>query len=171
MTFDRTLPAALAEANAMTYDYNEGNGVDFEPYSEFMSPEDNTSWIRAWTGNQDLEGSEFRVFGQDGTGGYAAFWIARDTEDLTEQPIVFFGSEGELGIVARHLGDYMWLIAGGFGPCEAVAYPDSDREIDMEKADLAARHFPQHEKSAREVIRLAREEFPDFEESIRSLCK
>jgi hypothetical protein len=168
--FDRTLPAALAEANALTYDYNEGNGVDFEPYPEFISPEDNANWIRAWTGNSDLDGSEYRVFGQDGTGGYAAIWLARDG-DLAEQPIVFFGSEGELGIVARHLGDYLWLIAGGFGPAEAVAYPESDREIDMEKAELAARHAPQHEKSAREVIQLARGEFPDFEESIRSLCR
>ena len=71
--WDRTLPAPLAEANALTYDYNEGNGVDFEPYPEFLGPEDTGTWIRAWSGNTELDGSEFRVFGQDGTGGYAAF--------------------------------------------------------------------------------------------------
>lgn len=70
--FDQTLPAALAEANALDYDYNDGEGVDFEPYTEFQSADDNASWIRAWTGNADLDGAEYRIFGQDGTGGYAA---------------------------------------------------------------------------------------------------
>ena len=64
--FDRTLPAALAEANALDYDYNDGKGVDFEPYSEFQSADDNASWIRAWTGNSELDGADLRVFGQDG---------------------------------------------------------------------------------------------------------
>ena len=168
--FDRTLPAALAEANALDYDYDDGEGVDFEPYSEFQSADDNATWIRAWTGNQELDGSEYRVFGQDGTGGYAAFWIVREGQPLEEQPIVFFGSEGELGVVARHLGDYLWLLAGGFGPLEAIAYPDADRELNMEIADLAARHAPAHEKSGRDVIRLVKEEFPDFEANIRALC-
>lgn len=169
--FDRTLPAALAEVNALTYDYDEGNGVDFEPYDQFQSADDNASWIRAWTGNGELDGADYRVFGQDGTGGYAALWLIRNEQPLADQPVVFFGSEGELGVVARHLGDYLWLLAGGFGPLEAVSYPDSDRELNMEIAEIAARHAPAHEKSARDVIRLAREELPDFEATIRALCR
>ncbi len=169
--FDQTLPPALAEANALDYDYNDGEGVDFEPYTEFQSAEDNATWIRAWTGNEELDGAEYRIFGQDGTGGYAAFWIVRQGKPLAEQPIVFFGSEGELGIVARKLDDYLWLLAGGFGPYEAVTYPDVDRELNMEFAELAAKLAPSAEKPARVVIRLAREEFPEFEERIRELCR
>ncbi|HEY0252760.1 MAG TPA: hypothetical protein VGC41_14595 [Kofleriaceae bacterium] len=171
--FDQTLPPALAAANALDYDYNDGNGVDFEPYTEFQSADDNASWIRAWTGNDELDGAEYRVFGQDGTGGYAAFWITRALEPLTAQPIVFFGSEGELGVVARNLNDYLWLLAGGLGPLEAVGFDEEyeDKEIQMEFADLAAEHAAADEKKAREVIRLARAEFPDFEATIRALCR
>lgn len=32
---------------------------------------------------------------------------------LFEQPVVFFGAEGELGIVAANLSDYLWLLAAG----------------------------------------------------------
>ncbi len=70
-----------------------------------------------------------------------------------------------------HLGDYLWLLAGGFGPLEAITYPDSDREVNMEIAEIAVRHAAEHEKSAREVVRLAREELPDFEATIRALCR
>lgn len=169
--FDRTLPPALAEVNALDYDYAEGNGVDFEPYDQFQSATENASWIRAWTGNQELDGSNYRIFGQDGTGGYAAFWLIRDGQPLADQPIVFFGSEGELGVVARHLGDYLWLLAGGFGPLEAITYPDSDYPPNEAFAELARRHAAAHEKPAREVIRLARAELPDFEATIRGLCR
>lgn len=168
---DRTLPPALAAVNALTYDYDDGNGVDFEPYDEFLSAEDTADWIRAWTGNPELDGAEYRVFGQDGTGGYAALWLIRDGQPLTAQPVVFFGSEGELGVVARDLGDYLWVLAGGFGPLEAVSYPDGDRELDMERGDLAAQFAPDQEKSARDAIRLAREAFPDFEATIRAQCR
>lgn len=171
MAFDRTLPPALAAVNALEYDYNDGDGVDFEPYTEFQSADENASWIRAWTGNDELDGSEYRIFGQDGTGGYAAIWMTRNGAPLEAQPIVFFGSEGELGVIARNLNDYLWLLAGGFGPLEAVAYPDSDREINMEIADLAAQYASADEKSARDAIRLANEEFPNFEAEIRAVCR
>ncbi|MFD9817992.1 hypothetical protein [Streptomyces violascens] len=43
------------------------------------------------------------MFGQSGTGGYAAVWLGRQDEDLADQSIVFLGSEGETAVVARHL--------------------------------------------------------------------
>ncbi|MFI8266555.1 hypothetical protein [Streptomyces sp. NPDC085665] len=75
-----------------------------------------TEWFRAWTGNRELIGDRFRVFGQDGTGGYAALWLIRPDRVLVEQPIVFLGSEGETGVVALDLGTFLWLLADGFGP-------------------------------------------------------
>ncbi|MDJ0345135.1 hypothetical protein QMK19_31840 [Streptomyces sp. H10-C2] len=63
-----------------------------------------------------LNGDSFRVFGQDGTGGYAAFWLVRPGRSLVEQPVVFLGSEGDVGVVARDLAGYLWLLAEGFGP-------------------------------------------------------
>ncbi len=168
-TFDRTLPGALAAANSLAYDYDKG--VDFEPYDQFQEPAENQSWIRAWTGNQELDGAEYRVFGQDGTGGYAAFWLVNAGRSLVEQPIVFFGSEGELGVVARNLDDYLWILAGGVGPYEAMSYPESEGTPNEEFVALATEHAPNAHKPATELIRLANEAFPKFEETIRALCR
>jgi len=77
-----------------------------------------TDWFRAWTGNSEVDGDALRVFGQDGTGGYAAFWLNRPGQALEEQPVVFLGSEGETGVIAPDLGAFPWP-AGGFGPSEA----------------------------------------------------
>src|ERR1043165_2936612 len=96
---DRSMPTVLRELLGIEFDYAEGRGMDFEPYSDFLSKEDTRSWIQAWTGNKELDGEQSLVLGQDGTGGYAAIWRVRADKGLLDQPIVFFGSEGELGIV------------------------------------------------------------------------
>ena len=173
--FDQAFPPLLTKLHHLDFDYDEGNGIDFEPYQEFQSAEDNADWIQAWTGNKSLTGSEYRVFGQDGTGGYAAFWLVRPDGELLAQPIVFFGSEGEVGLVASDFGDYLWLLAGGFGPYEAVAYGDGDDDSERPPSpaftEFAARHAAAQKKSAREVLDAVRAEFPDFEASIRALCR
>lgn len=173
-TFDRTLPRELAELNAITLDYDGGEGVDFEPYDRFMPSEENAAWIRAWTGNRELTGSEYRVFGQDGSGGYAALWLVREGESLLDQPIVFFGSEGELGVIASSFYDYLWLLAGGYGPEEAVAYPptgDAIRRDLPEVRALAERYAKHAEKSPRAVLAAAAAEFPTFERDVRALVR
>jgi hypothetical protein len=104
---NETFPPLLAELHKLEFDYADGEGIDFEPYTEFLSAEDTKSWIQAWTGNNSLEGHEYRIFGQDGSGGYAALWCVRAEQAILEQPIVFFGSEGDLGIVASNFADYL----------------------------------------------------------------
>lgn len=171
MAFDQTLPPLLAELNAIEIDYADGDGIDFEPYQELQSAEDNIEWIRAWTGNLELTGAEYRVFGQDGTGGYAAFWLVRPGAPLLEQPIVFFGSEGELGVVAARFTDYLWLLAGGIGPYEATSFgPDDDRVPQPELAAFAERHGGVPRIPA-EVLAAAQKEFPDFEAMVRASCR
>ncbi|MEM9604349.1 MAG: SMI1/KNR4 family protein, partial [Pseudomonadota bacterium] len=90
----------LESLHQIEFDYADGEGIDFEPYQQFLNVEDTKDWFRAWTGNDAVTGEEFRIFGEDGTGGYAAFWLVRDSEDVLEQPIVFLGSEGARGVVA-----------------------------------------------------------------------
>ncbi|WP_328651426.1 SMI1/KNR4 family protein [Micromonospora sp. NBC_00330] len=169
----RTLPTPLSEAHEVGFDYRDGAGVDFEPYPHFLDSGEIAEWWRAWTGNAQLDGSDFRVFGQDGTGGLAAFWLVRHSEPIEEQPVVFLGSEGETAVVAQNLWDYLWLLADGFGPWEATAYPDHEHEprTDERLAEIAQRWAPSHRRSADEVITAAREEFPGFEELIGSLCR
>ncbi len=169
--FARTFPVVLTELHALPFEYDGGEGMDFEPYDEFMAPDENTSWIRAWTGNQELTGHEYRVFGQDGTGGYAAFWIVRPDADLLEQPIVFFGSEGELGVVAKDFNDYLWVLAHGAGPLEAISYGAETSKPNDAFAKFAAKHAPKAKKTAKQAIAAAKKQYPHFEKHIRSLVK
>ena len=171
MGFDQTLPAPLAELHAIELDHCDDDGIDFEPYQEFQSAEDNTAWIRAWTGNPALTGAEYRVFGQDGTGGYAAFWLVRPGALLLDQPIVFFGSEGELGVVASCFTDYLWLLAGGVGPYEASQDgAEGEHAAPPALAAFAVRHGGTPRLPV-EVLSAARSEFPDFEATIRAQCR
>jgi hypothetical protein len=169
--FDTTFPPLLSELHKLPFDYKGGKGIDFKPYEEFRSASQNASWIQAWTGNYDLTGSDYRVFGQDGTGGYVAFWLMRPNAELLEQPIVFFGSEGELGLVAENFADYLWLLAGGLGPYEAIACPGLEREPNDAFTAFAKDHATTAKKAPAAVIADARRKFPSFEEDVRALCR
>jgi hypothetical protein len=164
----------LAELNLIEWDYDDGDGIDFEPFEHFLSPDETADWLQAWTGNDEVTGAEFLVFGQDGTGGYAALWLIRPDAELAAQPVVFLGSEGETGVVARNLADYLWLVAGGYGPLEAVEYPPSDdtvrRDVPAARA-LAEREAPSARRSPRELLAAAQDEFPGFGELIEGLVR
>ncbi|MDZ7937753.1 MAG: hypothetical protein U5M53_05500 [Rhodoferax sp.] len=163
-------PPLLTRLLKIECDYDDGNGIDFEPHSEFMAPAEAQRWFHAWTGNAVADASPYRIFGQDGTGGYVAFWLVRTGADVLQQPIVFFGSEGELGVVARDFLDYLWLLAGRYGPYEATAYPIEQRTPDAEFAAFAIAHAPDRRKSVAEVVAAAQEEFPSFVADVQKLC-
>ncbi|MEU9150184.1 SMI1/KNR4 family protein [Streptomyces sp. NPDC048417] len=172
-TDDRQFPAALAAALALPFDYDDGNGVDFEPFPTFLSGEETTDWFRAWTGNAELDGDSFRVFGKDGSGGYAALWLIRPDRPLVDQPVVFLGSEGETGVVARDLGAFLWLLAGGYGPWEAATSyePEWTPRHNHELTAVAERFAADHRQSAVAVIEQATQEFPDFDDTVMELCR
>ncbi|MGW7052636.1 SMI1/KNR4 family protein [Streptomyces sp. NPDC054887] len=175
-TDDRRFPAGLAAAMAVPFLYDE-DGVGFEPFANFLPADETTDWIRAWTGNGELTGDDFRVFGQDGTGGYAAFWLIRPDWILTDQPVVFLGSEGETAVVARDLDDFLWLLAGGYGPLEATPSfattyePDWTARPNTRVTAIAERFAPNRRRSAADVIGLAAREFPDFDSTMMALCR
>jgi hypothetical protein len=179
ITDDRAFPAALAALSGIDFpwDYDEktetpapGN-IDYEPYDEFDSAEETTGWIRAWTGNDELDGDAFRVFGQDGTGGLAAFWLVRPDEPLVRQPVVFFGSEGETGVVATGLGEFLWLLAGGVGPLEAVEFGAGSGVPHEELRAVAEKYSGIEPRTPAEVLAAARAEFGDFAATVRSWCR
>lgn len=163
------MPTIMKELHRINFDYADGDGIDFEPYSEFLSEEETRDWIRAWTGNHTLDGAEYRVFGQDSTGGLAMFWCVRPNGGILEQPVIFLGSEGEHGVIAQNFWDYLWLLAGGFGPYEAVAYSEEKRASQSEFTAFANQHAAANRDTPAEILTRARDAFPDFEARIDSL--
>jgi len=165
------MPKVLQDLHKEAFDYADGEGIDFEPYSELLSANHTQDWIRAWTGNRSLDGHEYRVFGQDGSGGYAAFWCVRESANLLEQPIIFLGSEGERAVIASNFADYLWLLAGGVGPFEACAYPDAERSPNSQFEAFALAHAPNARKTPQAVLATARTEFPSFDALVNELCR
>ncbi|MFI2511686.1 SMI1/KNR4 family protein [Streptomyces sp. NPDC018972] len=168
---DRTLPPALADVARVEFDYDDGKGIDFEPYDAFDSAEETTDWVRRWTGNHELDGDAYRVFGQDGSGGLAAVWYGRPGRPLAEQPVVFMGSEGENGVVAGNLSDFLWVLADGIGPLETVLYDEHEARPNAALTELAERHATTPRRPARDIIAEARAEFPTFAEDMDALCR
>src|SRR6478609_4568588 len=169
----RPYPEALAAVLAEPFEYEEGDGIDLEAFGAFLSAAETTQWLRAWTGHPEAAGDLFRVFAMDGTGGYAACWLVEPGRELDGQPVVFLGSEGETGVVARDLGEFLWLLADGLGPAEAVEEwrrgPRTLREPRLREA--AERFAPGRGRPAPELLELARRRYPDFEALVEALCE
>jgi hypothetical protein len=169
--WDTTLPPPLSKLNKLNHDFAEGDGIDFEPFESFLSDKETSDWFKAWTGNEEVDGGEFRIFGQDGTGGYAAFWLRDPSKPLLEQPIVFLGSEGEIGVVAVNFQHYIWLLASGIGPFEAVEFPTIARDPNQLFITFAKEYSPSTLLNREEVLAAANSLNSEFEEKIQSLCR
>jgi hypothetical protein len=167
----RKLPPLLAKLHQLNFYAEDGEEIDFEPYQEFLPAEENSSWFKAWTGNSAVDGAQFRVFGQDGTGGYAALWIANPGQPLEAQPIVFLGSEGEKGVIALNVDEYLWLLAAGTGPYEAVAYPGTAADPKAQFAEFARKNSKASVLQASEVLARANAAHLSFEKYIDDLCR
>jgi hypothetical protein len=162
-------PAALAELADVLhaqeppdYDENdpdeEGAYIDFEPYERFMTPEEFA--FGSWTGNDEVDGSEFRIFGSTGSGDKLGFWLVRSDAPIEEQPVVYFGTDGDACMIARDLGELLWYFANGF---RYDARPDEALRL------LAERHAPGRRRSNEEIETAAEAEFPGFSDYIDSL--
>lgn len=174
MTWDLALPPELVALNDFGLEYDGGAGIDFEPYQQFLSEDETASWLRAWTGNPEVSGAELRIFGQDGTGGCAAFWLAKPAAPLLKQPVVVLGSEGEIAVIARDFADYLWLLVGGYGPMEAIELApigDESRLHTPGLEALAEKVAGNAPKSAGVVLAQARQEFPGFSQWIESMIR
>lgn len=166
---NRLMPELLKQFHAINIDYSDLE-IDYEPYDDFMSANETANWIKAWTKNHELDGEEYLIFGQDGTGGYVAIWYVEE-EDLLNQPIVFFGSEGEHGIIACNLYEFFWLFAYGYGPYEALMYLDEDVEYieNDELYDFATENADSFKGKPYDIVLKANAKYPDFEDEIKSL--
>ncbi|MEU4724057.1 SMI1/KNR4 family protein [Nonomuraea dietziae] len=171
------LPIALTEVAKVGFEWewdeeaDEAHGCDFELYERFEAPERTAWWFRLWTGNEEVDGGEFRFFGATGAGDYVGFWLVRPAMPITEQPVVYLGSEGECGVIARDLGDLLWVFADGLGPAEAFADPGRETQTNEAFQVIAERYAPGRRRSAVEIVAGAQEEFPGFSEFVDAMCR
>lgn len=162
---DEPFPAALRAL----HDHQAAHGfgkIDFEMCDHFAF-----GGPHAWTGNPAAE-REFRVFGQDGSGGLAAFWLVHQGRPVEEQPVVFLESEGAMGPVAPNLCDLLHLLAGGIGPYEAITFGASywDAAPQPEIARIAEDHFgPRRARTPQEIIDDADSEYSDLMDRVDAL--
>ncbi|WP_424921521.1 SMI1/KNR4 family protein [Streptomyces sp. wa1] len=178
---DRTFPAALAAVAEVDFyddhylsvdeDEDEYHRFDFEPTAYFESAEWTAGMFRSWTGNPEADGDVYLPFGQDGAGGRAMVWRARPGRPLTDQPIVFLGSEGDVGVVAGSLSDFLWVLADGYGPMEAALAEELASRPEEPLVRLAERHATTPRRTAEEIVTETRAEFPTFEEDIHAMCR
>ncbi|QVQ53959.1 SMI1/KNR4 family protein [Spiractinospora alimapuensis] len=160
-----TFPPALADLAA-----HGRFAADFEMYEHFEAGEETAWWFRLWTGNDEVDGSEFRIFGMEGAGGYVGLWLLRPEVPLEAQPVVYLGSEGETAVLAVDLGSFLWLLAQGVGPIEATGRREAGAD-DPELVTIAQRHAPASRLSPTEILERARREFPHFESTIDAMCR
>ncbi|MEO1174271.1 MAG: SMI1/KNR4 family protein [Myxococcota bacterium] len=166
--YDRTFPPLLSELLDIEVDMET---MEFEPYTQFAPAEENREWIRAWTGNQELNGEEYRFFGQDGTGGLVGFWLTETHECVLEQPVVFFGSEGEFRVLAVDFFDYLWILAGGLGPMEATEYGPASGNPVPSFETFARAHAPDAVKTPAAALEAASKKYPNFDRDFRALLR
>ncbi|OJJ07920.1 hypothetical protein ASPVEDRAFT_47105 [Aspergillus versicolor CBS 583.65] len=166
------LPPALAEVAALDFS-STSHGCDFEPYTKFESPEETTAWFRLYTGNDAADGSQFRIFGTTGAGDYIGFWLVQPEPEMpvTAQPVVYFGSEGELSVIARDLGDFLWMLANGSGPTEALEEPGRVTEPNEAFCAVAEKYAPGGGRATAEILAMAKKEYPGFARYVEELCR
>jgi hypothetical protein len=85
---------------------------------------------------------------------------ARSDAPVEEQPVVYFGTDGDACMIARDLGELLWYFANGF---RYDARPDEALRL------LAERHAPGRRRSNEEIETAAEAEFPGFSDYIDSL--
>jgi hypothetical protein len=164
-------PPILAKLHQLEFDYDGGAGIDFEPYPAFLPANEVQDWFKAWTGNTEADGGKFLVFGQDGTGGFAAIWLAHNDGSILDQPIVFLGSEGETGVIAKDFDDYLWLLASGHGPYEALEYPDDEKPANSGFTAFAKEHSKSTQRPPSVILVEAASVYPGFASWIEEQCR
>ncbi|GAA4585227.1 hypothetical protein GCM10023194_27320 [Planotetraspora phitsanulokensis] len=81
---------------------------------------------------------------------------------------MFLGSEGELQVIARDLGDYLWLLANGVGPLETVDGIHRVPEPIPELLAVAQRHTGTAQRPVDALIAAADVELPALTALINS---
>jgi hypothetical protein len=176
------VPPPLRAIMDARYDYDDGRGVDFEPYPALEPAAETGWWLRHWTADPDVTGEELRPFAQDGGGGYVCSWMIRPGAELVDQPVVYLGSDGDLAVLAGDAWDALWFFAHGFGPHDVPSEfeageryfrPDPQRAVrtHIELTRAASRLAPGRRRPVEQIVADAPAGLPDLRAWVDDLCR
>ncbi len=75
----------------------------------------------------------------DGTGGFVAFWIRDENRDLENAPIINYGSEGSIRIVAKNINEFLRILSFDVELMDGSSYKmKSDYEESPYKSEYIA---------------------------------
>ncbi|KAJ5101386.1 hypothetical protein NUU61_003608 [Penicillium alfredii] len=169
------MPAALVEVAQIGFECDwdeetgELRGCDFESYGEFEQPCETAMWFRLWSVHEEFDYTQFRFFGSTAAGDYVGFWLVRPDVDISEQPVVYISSDGDIGLITQNLDDLLWLFANGSGPAEAFEDPGRKTQPNEEIRPIAERYAPGKCRSTAEIVASAQKEFPNLMELVRQM--
>ncbi len=96
-------------------DFEEkANGIAYSESFYLGVSKDHFKWYFDFESDEDFEKYEksIKIFADaDATGGVYAFWIQEGKKDLEQAPIVCYGSEGDVRIVAKNLKELLRLLS------------------------------------------------------------
>lgn len=110
------LPESQAKREAVS---SKATWADFkifaEQHKDFAAEvwpiDDQPSSRSSWSDMSEFTHGFLAFANADGTGSEFAFW--RVSEDLNDCPVVVFGSEGEIALVARNFEDWLRVVSYG----------------------------------------------------------
>lgn len=111
------------------WEFQESAG--FEGYSEgFGLMADDKSGVASWSGDAAFLDRLIPFAQADGTGSFYALWLATEGADLSQAPVVVFGSEGGSHVVAGNIRELLQLLTYDSEPMvdhdEVSFYKDPD---------------------------------------------
>lgn len=80
---------------------------------ELCDPAESDDNIEAWLGALPSDGTRFIVFAQDGMGSLFCSWLRPGHDDVETAPVVYLGSEGELGVLGKDPAAFLEFVASG----------------------------------------------------------
>ncbi|MDT8925145.1 hypothetical protein RBE51_20345 [Pseudomonas taiwanensis] len=89
---------------------------------------------------------------------------------MLDQPIFFWGSDGDAAAIAKNFSDYLWLLASGHTGCEVCTYVQNDMSPDPVFLAFAEKHASTVRRLPSAIVAEANALYPDFEDYIEHLC-
>ncbi len=108
---------------------------------ELCDPEESDANLRAWLGGLPKDGSRVVTFTQDGTGSYFGIWLRANHADVEAAPVIYLGSEGELGVLGKDPRAFIELLGSAMtfdGHAGSFFSTDDDADYVIERRERTA---------------------------------